>query len=87
MARGRTGFPSRGGITASGRRRASFTRTPEVKELLLPRTDAGVFVQAAVAVVVLTLALVVVRRDRELRLFVIGVTVLATAWFALRSVH
>ncbi len=87
MARDDTGFPCRGGITASGGRRASCSATPDVKELLLPRTDAGVFVQAAVAVVVLTLALVVVRRDRELRLFVIGVTVLATAWFALRSVH
>jgi len=58
-----------------------------MKELLLPRSDAGVLVQTVVAVIVLGLALVLVRRDRELRLLMIGLAVLTTAWFAVRSVH
>lgn len=58
-----------------------------MKELLLPRSDAGVLVQTVLAVIILGLALVLVRRDREMRLLVIGLTVLTTAWLALRSVH
>ncbi|MGH9176971.1 MAG: hypothetical protein ACRD0N_00250 [Acidimicrobiales bacterium] len=58
-----------------------------MRELLLPRTDAGVLVQGVVASILLALALVVVRRDRELRLLVIGAATVTAAWFALRSVH
>ncbi|HSH58968.1 MAG TPA: hypothetical protein VK988_04870 [Acidimicrobiales bacterium] len=56
-------------------------------ELLLPRTDRAVAVQLAVAVLVLTGAFVVFRRDRDVRLFVVGLAVMAGAWFALRSLH
>ncbi len=56
-------------------------------DLLLPRTDRAVAVQLAVAVVVLTATFVVFRRDRDVRLLVVGVAVMAAAWFALRSLH
>jgi len=58
-----------------------------VIEFLLPRTDAGVGWQAAIAVVVFAVALYVVRRDREYRLLVVGLAVLTGAWFALRTLH
>lgn len=56
-------------------------------ELLLPRTDAGVAVQAVVAAVGFVVALVAVRRQPELRTFVLGVGTITAAWFALRTVH
>lgn len=56
-------------------------------DFLLPRTDGGVAGQAAVAFVVLSVALYAVRRDREVRLLVIGIAVLTAAWFALRTLH
>lgn len=58
-----------------------------LRELLLPRTDAGVLAQALVAFPVLLGVLVVVRRDREVRLFVLGVLVMTVAFFGLRSLH
>ncbi len=56
-------------------------------ELLLPRTDAGVVVQAVVAVVIIGLALWFARRRPDARLLVIGVAVLTAALFGLRAVH
>jgi hypothetical protein len=56
-------------------------------ELLLPRTDAGVLVQALVVFPALVLALVRVRRDRELRVLMLGVLTTTFAWFGLRAVH
>ena len=56
-------------------------------DLAVPRTDAGVLAQAVVAIVVLAAAGFVVRGDRELRTFVIGVATMTAAWFALRAVH
>lgn len=56
-------------------------------EFLLPRTDSGVAWQAVFAAVVLSTALYAVRRDREVRLLVIGIAVLTVSWFALRTVH
>lgn len=56
-------------------------------ELALPRTDAGVFVQVAVAVPVFAIALWWVRHNRDLRTFVVGVATLTFAWFALRTLH
>lgn len=56
-------------------------------ELLLPRTDRGVAVQAVIAAAVLFVALVLVRRDRDLRVFVTGLSVLTAAWFGLRTIH
>ncbi len=58
-----------------------------MKDLLLPGTDGGVLGQLLVVSAVLALALVVVRRDRELRLLVVGIAVLTAAWFGLRSLH
>lgn len=58
-----------------------------MKDLLLPASDGGVLAQLLVLSVVLALALVVVRRDRELRLLVAGIAVLTAAWFGLRSLH
>ncbi|MDE0804273.1 MAG: hypothetical protein OSA99_13245 [Acidimicrobiales bacterium] len=56
-------------------------------DLLLPRTDAGAAVQAAVAFVVFVGALLAVRRNPDLRLFVYGLGTITAAWFALRTVH
>lgn len=56
-------------------------------ELLLPRTDAGVAVQLAVAAVVFAVALFVVRRDRDVRLLVIGMAVMTAAWSGVRTLH
>lgn len=56
-------------------------------DVLLPRTDAGVAAQAAVALVVLTAAFFAVRRHRELRQFVTGLAVMTLALFGLRALH
>ena len=56
-------------------------------ELLLPRTDAGVLVQALVVFPALGIALVLVWRDREWRALVLGLLTMTTAWFGLRAVH
>jgi hypothetical protein len=58
-----------------------------VGELLLPRTDAGAGVQAVVVLVAVVVALVAVRRNRELVWFVAGLAVLVGAGMALRTVH
>lgn len=56
-------------------------------EILLPRTDGGVYAQAAVVFPVLLTALVLVRRDRDWRLFVTGVLVMVIALFGVRAIH
>jgi len=56
-------------------------------DVLLPRTDAAVLIQALVMFPALGAALVAVRRDREWRLLVIGVLTMTAAWFGLRSLH
>lgn len=56
-------------------------------ELLLPRTDGGVVAQLAVAALLFAVAFVAVRRDRELRLLVVGMAVMTAAWSAVRSLH
>ena len=58
-----------------------------MQEILLPRTDAGVFLQAAVVFPALLGALVVVRRDRDIRMFVLGILVLTLALFGVRALH
>lgn len=58
-----------------------------MKELLLPRTDAGVALQALAIFPALLIVLYLVRRDREVRVFVLGLGCLALAWFGLRAVH
>lgn len=54
---------------------------------MLPGTDGAVAVQAVVAATVLLTALVFVRRDRELRLLVVGLMTMTAALFALRALH
>lgn len=56
-------------------------------DLLLPRTDAGAAFQAVVALVLFVAALVAVRRNPDLRMFVYGLGTITAAWFALRTVH
>ncbi len=56
-------------------------------EVFLPRTDAGVVAQALVVFPILTGALVAVRRDREWRVFVLGLLVITLAWFGARAIH
>jgi hypothetical protein len=56
-------------------------------DLALPRTDAGAFVQAAIAVPIFGIALWRVRHDRDIRTFVVGLATLTFAWFALRTLH
>ena len=56
-------------------------------DVLLPRTDAAVLVQALVVFPALGLALVLARRDREWRVLVLGVLTMTVAWFGLRAVH
>lgn len=56
-------------------------------DLLFPRSDMGVLVQAALVVPALGAALVAVRRNREWRLLVLGVLTMTAAWFGLRAVH
>ena len=56
-------------------------------DLALPRTDAGAFVQAAIAVPIFGIAVWRVRHNRDIRTFVVGVATLTLAWFALRTLH
>ncbi len=56
-------------------------------DLALPRTDAGAFVQAAIAVPIFGIAVWRVRHNRDIRTFVVGVATLTFAWFALRTLH
>lgn len=56
-------------------------------DLALPRTDAGAFAQAAVAAALFGVALWRVRHNREVLIFVVGLTTITFAWFALRTLH
>ncbi len=57
------------------------------REVLLPRTDAGVGVQVVLVAVVGVTALVLTRRNRDLRTFVLGCVIFTYAFFGLRAVH
>ena len=57
------------------------------RELLLPRTDAGVAFQVVLVAVVGVTALVLTRRNREIRTFVLGCVIFTYAFFGLRAVH
>ena len=56
-------------------------------ELLFPRTDAGVLAQIVIVAAVWVVAVVVVRRNRDLVWFVSGLAMLAYAWFGIRALH
>jgi hypothetical protein len=59
-----------------------------LKELLLPRTDAGVAVQWAVMVPFWLLVLWSTRRrPKDYRIFIAGLAMMNLAWFAVRAVH
>lgn len=58
-----------------------------VIDVLLPATDAGVVFQFGVVLTTGTVAMVVSRRNRDVRLLVIGLTVLLVALMALRAIH
>lgn len=58
-----------------------------MNELLFPRTDAGVLAQVVLVSVLWLVAVVAVRRNRDLVWFVSGLATLAFAWFGLRAVH
>jgi hypothetical protein len=58
-----------------------------MRDLLLPTTDAGVYAQAGVALVAFALLFVLVRRDRDLRLLVVGATVFTAGLLMLRAAH
>lgn len=56
-------------------------------DLLLPATDAGVLVQAVAVAALAGVALYATRRDRELFVFVVGLTTMTFAWFGVRALH
>ncbi|HSL58474.1 MAG TPA: hypothetical protein VK866_11580 [Acidimicrobiales bacterium] len=61
--------------------------TDVLTEIILPRTDAGVLAQAIGAGLVFLIALVLVRRQPELRLLVLGIATMTAAGFGLRALH
>ena len=57
-------------------------------DLLLPKTDQGVFIQWGVAALVWPVVLFFARNaSKDVRTFVIGLAVLNIAWFAARTIH
>ncbi len=58
-----------------------------IRDFLLPATDGGVYAQALGWLVISAVALVLVRRHRDLVAFVAGVVVFTGALMALRTLH
>lgn len=58
-----------------------------LREILLPRTDAGVLFQVVLAAVTYGTLIVAVRRNRDVLSFVVGLATITAAWFAFRAVH
>jgi hypothetical protein len=58
-----------------------------VLDLLLPTTDAGVAAQLAVWAAASVGGLFVTRRNKDLRLLVIGLSVLALGLLGVRAIH
>jgi hypothetical protein len=58
-----------------------------IRELLLPRTDAGVAGQVLATAVAWIALVYFAHRQRELVLFISGVSTMLFAWYALRAVH
>lgn len=56
-------------------------------DLLLPRTDAGVFVQVAAAALIYPVLIWLSRHNREIMTFFVGLGVFTFAFFGLRMVH
>ena len=58
-----------------------------LRDLALPATDAGVYAQAVGAFLAYGLALFLVRRNRDLLVFVVGLATITFALMALRTLH
>jgi len=57
-------------------------------DLLLPRTDGGVYVQWTVMGVFWLIVLVAIRRwSKDARLFIWGLATVNLAWFMIRMAH
>lgn len=56
-------------------------------DLLLPTTDVGVAAQVAVWTIVSVGALIVTRRNTDLRLLVVGLSVLTLGLMGVRAIH
>jgi hypothetical protein len=56
-------------------------------DLLLPRTDGGVAIQAILAAMALLAALVAARHAPEVRPLVVGLATMTAALFGLRALH
>ena len=59
----------------------------EMIDVLLPATDAGVALQFGVVLVAGVVGFIFARRSRDVRLLIIGLTVLLVALMALRAIH
>lgn len=64
-----------------------MTKALTVRELIFPTTDAGVAIQLALVVVAGTLAWVLLRRQRDARLLVVGATLFGLGLIGLRALH
>lgn len=58
-----------------------------VRDLMLPTTDAGVAIQLALVGVMGLLGWLVLRRNRDARLFVFGATLFGLGLIGLRALH
>jgi hypothetical protein len=58
-----------------------------VRDLLFPRTDQGVAVQLLWVTLVASVVLVLVRRERALVTFTIGVTMVVLGLMGVRALH
>jgi hypothetical protein len=58
-----------------------------VLDLLLPSTDGGVGVQLAIWAAVSVVGLIVTRTKKDLRLLVIGLSVLTLGVMGIRAIH
>ncbi len=56
-------------------------------DVLLPRTDAGVLVQLVIATVVFAVLVWRFRRNRDARIFVVGLWVMAVGLMGVRALH
>ena len=56
-------------------------------DFLLPTTDAGVALQLGLWATVTVVALAATRRSRDLRLLVIGLSILTVGLMGIRAIH
>ena len=56
-------------------------------DILLPETDGGAASQFLVLILITVLALVMTRRNRDLRILILGIAVLLAGLLAVRAIH